>query len=88
MECETTGSYDCVDGRSPTTHTPREKKKKQKNKEYKKKNQKEILTFEVFGEAGIVASMKSFMEDFSVSFGFEYSTVHIGGRGRAGQPGV
>lgn len=54
----------------------------------RKKNYKEIPTFEVFGEAGIVSSMRSFMEDFSVSFGFEYSTVHIGGRGRAGQPGV
>lgn len=71
MECETTGSYDCVDGRSPTTYTPREKKK---NKRNKRKIKKEIPTFEVFGEAGIVASMRSFMEDFSVSFGFEYST--------------
>lgn len=74
MECETTGSYDCVDGRSPTTHTPREKNKRKKRKNIKKENQKEISTFEVFGEAGIVASMRNFMEDFSVSFGFEYST--------------
>lgn len=55
-------------------HTrPGRKNKEEKNKEEKKKNQKEIPTFEVFGEAGIVASMRSFMEDFSVSFGFEYS---------------
>lgn len=50
-------------------------KTKKKNKKKKKKVKKEFPTFEVFGEAGIVASMRSFMEDFSVSFGFEYSYI-------------
>lgn len=40
MECETTGSYDCVDGRSLTTHTPREKTKNKKNKRIKKEKSK------------------------------------------------
>lgn len=43
MECETTGSYDCVDGRSLTIRSGRKKKKSKKEKNKKRKIKKKFL---------------------------------------------